>query len=35
MIEHGKRILKRIGFTKEFLREEIYWIPSKQTAALP
>jgi len=23
-------ILKRIGFTKEFLREEIYWIPSKE-----
>ena len=33
MIEHGKGILKRIGFTKEFLREEIYWIPSKETAA--
>jgi ferredoxin/flavodoxin---NADP+ reductase len=32
MIEHGKGILKRIGFTKEFLREEIYWIPSKETA---
>jgi len=33
MIEHGKGILKRIGFVKEFLREEIYWIPSKETAA--
>ena len=33
MIEHGKGILKRIGFTKEFLREEIYWIPSKEKAA--
>ena len=32
MIERGKGILKRIGFTKEFLREEIYWIPSKETA---
>jgi ferredoxin--NADP+ reductase len=32
MIEHGKGILKRIGFTKEFLREEIYWIASKETA---
>ncbi|HXY51762.1 MAG TPA: ferredoxin--NADP reductase [Terriglobales bacterium] len=30
MIEHGKGILKRIGFTKEFLREEIYWIPAKE-----
>ena len=33
MIEHGKGILKRIGFVKEFLREEIYWIPSKEPAA--
>jgi len=33
MIEHGKGILKRIGFTKEFLREEIYWIPSKEAVA--
>ena len=33
MIEHGKGILKRIGFTKEFLREEIYWIPSKEQPA--
>ena len=31
MIEHGKGILKRIGFTKEFLREEIYWVPGKRT----
>jgi hypothetical protein len=29
MIEHGKGILKRIGFTKENLREEVYWVPSK------
>jgi ferredoxin--NADP+ reductase len=35
MIEHGKGILKRIGFTKEFLKEEIYWIPSKEAAAAP
>jgi NAD(P)H-flavin reductase len=35
MIEHGKRILKRIGFEREFLREEIYWISSKETAATP
>jgi ferredoxin--NADP+ reductase len=32
MIEHGKGILKRIGFTKEVLKEEIYWIPAKQAA---
>ena len=30
MIEHGKGILKRAGFAKEFLREEIYWIPTKE-----
>lgn len=29
MIEHGKGILKRIGFTKENLREEVYWVPAK------
>lgn len=29
MIEHSKGILKRIGFTKDFLKEEIYWVPSK------
>jgi ferredoxin/flavodoxin---NADP+ reductase len=32
MIEHGKGILKRIGFTKENLKEEVYWIPSKDAA---
>jgi ferredoxin--NADP+ reductase len=32
MIEHGKGILKRIGFTREFLREEVYWIPAKDTS---
>lgn len=31
MIEHGKGVLKRIGFEKEFLKEEIYWIPGKET----
>ncbi|HLX83677.1 MAG TPA: FAD-binding oxidoreductase [Terriglobales bacterium] len=29
MIEHGKGILKRAGFKKENLKEEVYWIPSK------
>ena len=29
MIEHGKGVLKRIGFEKEFLKEEIYWVPGK------
>jgi ferredoxin--NADP+ reductase len=29
MIERGKGVLKRIGFEKEFLKEEIYWIPAK------
>jgi ferredoxin--NADP+ reductase len=29
MIEHGKGILKRRGFSKESLREEVYWIPAK------
>jgi ferredoxin/flavodoxin---NADP+ reductase len=33
MIERGKGMLKRIGFTKEILKEEIYWIPSKETHA--
>jgi ferredoxin/flavodoxin---NADP+ reductase len=33
MIEHGKGILKRLGFVKEFLREEIYWIPTKEAVA--
>lgn len=32
MIEHGKGILKRIGFIKEHLKEEIYWIPAKEAA---
>jgi ferredoxin/flavodoxin---NADP+ reductase len=29
MVEHGKGILKRIGFTRQNLKEEIYWIPGK------
>jgi ferredoxin--NADP+ reductase len=33
MIEHGKGVLKRIGFEKEFLKEEIYWIPGKEDAS--
>jgi ferredoxin--NADP+ reductase len=33
MIEHGKGILKRFGFPKEAIKEEIYWIPGKQALA--
>jgi ferredoxin/flavodoxin---NADP+ reductase len=29
MIEHAKGILRRRGFAKESLREEVYWIPEK------
>ena len=29
MVEHGKGILKRIGFKKENLKEEEYWVPGK------
>jgi ferredoxin--NADP+ reductase len=29
MVEHGKGILKRIGFEKESLKEEVYWVPAK------
>lgn len=29
MIENSKGILQRIGFTKEVLKEEVYWVPSK------
>ena len=32
MVEGSKGILKRIGFTKEGLKEEIYWVPSKKDA---
>jgi ferredoxin/flavodoxin---NADP+ reductase len=33
MIEHGKGILKRRGFAKEYLKEEVYWIPPKGAAS--
>ena len=29
MIENAKGILQRRGFPKEFVREEIYWVPAK------
>lgn len=32
MVEHSKGILKRIGFAKENLREEVYWVPAKAGA---
>jgi ferredoxin/flavodoxin---NADP+ reductase len=32
MIENGKGIMKRAGFAKEHLKEEVYWIPSKTSA---
>jgi ferredoxin--NADP+ reductase len=32
MVEHSKGILKRIGFDKDNLREELYWVPGKPTA---
>ena len=32
MIERSKGILKRIGFQKEHLKEEIYWVPAKAAA---
>jgi ferredoxin/flavodoxin---NADP+ reductase len=30
MIENAKGILARRGFTKEFIREEVYWVPKKE-----
>ena len=33
MIEMGKGVLKRRGFAKESLKEEVYWIPAKETSA--
>jgi ferredoxin--NADP+ reductase len=33
MIEHGKGILLRRGFAKEYLKEEVYWIPAKGAAS--
>ena len=32
MVEHGKDILRRVGFTKENLKEEVYWVPGKRIA---
>jgi ferredoxin--NADP+ reductase len=32
MIEHGKGILKRRGFPKEAMKEEVYWVPPKEPA---
>jgi ferredoxin/flavodoxin---NADP+ reductase len=29
MVENGTRILERIGFTKESIRQEIYWVPKE------
>jgi ferredoxin--NADP+ reductase len=34
MVEHSKNILGRIGFGRDNLKEEIYWIPPKQAAAM-
>lgn len=31
MIENGKAILRRRGFAKEAMREEVYWIPAKES----
>jgi ferredoxin--NADP+ reductase len=33
MISHGKGILHRVGFGKESVKEEVYWIPAKQAQA--
>jgi ferredoxin/flavodoxin---NADP+ reductase len=32
MIENGKGILRRAGFNKGSMREEVYWIPPKEAA---
>jgi ferredoxin--NADP+ reductase len=32
MIENAKGILQRIGFTKEVMKEEIYWVPTREEA---
>jgi len=34
MVEHSKNILGRIGFGRDNLKEEIYWIPPKPAAAI-
>jgi len=33
MIERCKGILKRCGYPKEAIKEEIYWLPAKKAAA--
>jgi ferredoxin--NADP+ reductase len=33
MIEHGKGILQRAGWQKDTLKEEVYFIPAKETPA--
>ncbi len=35
MIESVKGILKRIGFSREHLKEEVYWIPDKHSVPKP
>lgn len=30
MVEHAKGILRRAGFVKEAMREEVYWVPPKE-----
>lgn len=30
MIDNSKGILKRIGFTKETMKEEVYWVPARK-----
>ena len=32
MIENAKGILKRRGFPKETVKEEVYWVPKKEVA---
>jgi len=31
MVENVKGVLKRAGFAKEFVKEEIYWVPGKES----
>jgi ferredoxin/flavodoxin---NADP+ reductase len=33
MVENAKGILKRIGFTSETMKLEVYWVPTKQPSA--
>jgi ferredoxin/flavodoxin---NADP+ reductase len=35
MIEHGKAILRRCGWTKETMKEEVYFIPAKTKGPAP